>query len=148
MCLQVTTRYLVQGPQYIAKNVTTANPATSYSFYSYTDLALGDGLLPVNGSCNTNPNSTEFTAALNSCGNANSGCCLDMSSYTVRYQASPKVELYGGYGGSFSALGYSNTWTPNFMQKVMSESADCVTASLGMSCILLLHRCMVHASSC
>ena len=83
MRVQATTRYLVQGPQYPAQNVTTTNPATSYAYYSYTDLALGNGLLPSNGTCNSNPNNTEYTAALNSCGLANSGCCMDMSSYTV-----------------------------------------------------------------
>ena len=81
--MQLTTRFLVQGPQYQAQNVTTTNPAASYAFYAYTDLALGDGLLPVNGTCNSNSNNTQYTAALNSCGNANSGCCMDMSSYTV-----------------------------------------------------------------
>ena len=82
-CVQVTTRYLVQGPQYEAQNITAPNPGASYAFYSYTDLALGNGLLPVNATCNTNPNNTEYTAALNSCGFSNGGCCLDMSSYTV-----------------------------------------------------------------
>ena len=81
--MQTTGRYLVQGPLYPGQDVATVNPVSTYTFYSYLDLANGNSLTPVNGTCNQNPNITDYTPALNSC-NTTSGCCVDMSQYQVR----------------------------------------------------------------
>ena len=83
-CLQQTGRFLVQGPQYAAQNLTTTSPNASYGFYSYLDLATGDGMLLVNGTCNENTNNTQYTAELNKCAAQHgSTCCLDMTQYSV-----------------------------------------------------------------